>query len=83
VEKDSIVISGHATSFSLEPEFWVVLKQLAMQRNLSVPSLISQIDSKRVGGLSSAVRVFILKALEENIQNYNTKNNSIGSKNSK
>lgn len=83
MKKHSLVILGHATSVSLEPEFWSALQRLAVQRNMSVSALIRQIDLTRKECLSSAIRVFILKALEENIQNQNAENNSINSKNSK
>ena len=66
MKKRSVVIAGHATSLSLEVEFYDALERLAKQRNMSVAALIKQIDFSRNGNLSSAVRVFILKALEEN-----------------
>lgn len=83
MKKRSVVIAGHATSLSLEVEFYDVLERLAKQRNMSVAALIKQIDFSRNGNLSSAVRVFILKALEENIQNQNAEKNTISSKDGK
>ncbi len=83
MKKRSVVIAGHATSLSLEVEFYDALERLAKQRNMSVAALIKQIDFSRNGNLSSAVRVFILKALEENIQNQNTEKNTISSKDGK
>jgi predicted DNA-binding ribbon-helix-helix protein len=83
MKKRSVVIAGHATSLSLEVEFYDALERLAKQRNMSVAALIKQIDFSRNGNLSSAVRVFILKALEENIQNQNAEKNTISSKDGK
>ncbi len=65
--KRSVVIAGHATSVSLEPEFWDVLKQIAVTEGLSVAALIRQVDGNLVPSdhrnLSSALRVYILKQL--------------------
>ena len=65
--KRSVVIAGHATSVSLEPEFWNVLKDIADSDGLSVAALIRQVDRNLPPSdhrnLSSAVRVFILKRL--------------------
>jgi predicted DNA-binding ribbon-helix-helix protein len=70
--KRSVVISGHATSVSLEPEFWEVLQEIAVAEDISVAALIRQIDealmkSKR-HNLSSAIRIFILKKLQDQIK---------------
>lgn len=63
VRKRSVLIAGHATSISLEPEFWDALKQLAGLRKISVNRLIEEIDRKREGNLSSAIRVYVLNAV--------------------
>ena len=67
--KRSVVIAGHATSISLEPEFWEVLQEIAVADGLSVAALICQIDeglafSHRTN-LSSEIRVFILRRIQE------------------
>jgi len=60
-EKRSVTLAGHQTSLSLEPEFWNALGEIADQRGQSVAALIADIDRQRGGGgLSGAVRVFIL-----------------------
>ena len=65
-EKHSVMISGHRTSVSLEPEFWSALRSLAEQRGLSVAGLLAQIDETRgERNLSSAARVYVLKSLQE------------------
>ena len=60
-EKHSINISGHQTSFSLEPEFWAELKNIAKAKNQSISAIIKGIDDQRTTNLSSALRVYILK----------------------
>jgi predicted DNA-binding ribbon-helix-helix protein len=66
--KRSITIAGHSTSVSLEEEFWQELNNIALVKNISVAALIREIDESRVkvdgGGLSSAIRVFILRSLK-------------------
>jgi len=58
--KRSVTIAGHATSLSLEEAFWRDLRAIARQRGISVNRLIAQVDAKRHGNLSSALRVFVL-----------------------
>lgn len=60
MKKHSIVIAGHATSFSLEDAFWEALKACAQRQNLSVSALVAQIDAQRTESLSSALRVYVL-----------------------
>ncbi len=65
--KRSITIAGHRTSLSLEPEFWDAIKTLAEAQNLSNAQLITRIDKSRgPRNLSSACRVYVLKALQDN-----------------
>jgi len=63
VRKRSVIIAGHATSVSVEEEFWDVLKDIAERRGLSLNALIAEIDAGRGGNLSSAIRVYVLRAL--------------------
>ena len=67
--KRSVVIAGHATSVSLEPEFWEVLQSFALKDGLSVAALIRQVDATLQPSdhrnLSSSLRVYILKRLQE------------------
>lgn len=59
--KRSFTIAGHRTSISLEASFWDALKAVASEERVPVAQLISRIDKQRAeGGLSSAVRVWIL-----------------------
>lgn len=62
LKKRSISIAGHATSITLEDEFWLELSRIADEHNLSIPKLVEQIDKERDEdqNLSSAIRVYIL-----------------------
>jgi len=60
MKKRSILIAGHATSVSLEEEFWVDLKAIALRRKLSLNRLVAEVDSRRSGNLSSALRLLVL-----------------------
>ena len=64
MKKRSIKIRGHMTSVSLEDEFWTELGQIAEDRGISVASLVAEIDSRRAGGLSSAIRLFVLATVK-------------------
>lgn len=64
VQKHSIRIAGHRTSFSLEPAFWEVLKQLAQDEQRTLSDLVAFIDKEREGNLSSALRLYVLRALQ-------------------
>ncbi|MFL2668122.1 MAG: ribbon-helix-helix domain-containing protein [Alphaproteobacteria bacterium] len=63
--KRSVVVSGHRTSVSLETPFWEVLTQIATDQNMSLNKLITEIDRQRDGNLSSALRIYVLKKLQE------------------
>jgi predicted DNA-binding ribbon-helix-helix protein len=63
VAKRSIVIAGHKTSISLEDEFWNGLKTIAENRGTTLSSLVAEINQKRQGNLSSAIRVFVFGML--------------------
>jgi predicted DNA-binding ribbon-helix-helix protein len=65
LRKRSVMIAGHATSVSLEGEFWDVLKEIADGRGVSLNQLVAEIDSTRTGNLSSAIRVFVLTELRK------------------
>ena len=67
MQKRSLTIHGHRTSISLEELFWVTLNDIAKARKQSLASLVQIIDKDRVGGLSSAIRVFILAELRHQL----------------
>ena len=61
LRKRSVLLSGHATSIALEPEFWAVLEEMANARGSSLAGLIVAIDAERAGRpLASACRVAAL-----------------------
>ena len=64
MEKHSVTLSGHPTSISIEREFWDILKKIAKNRNQTMNSLISDLDKKRQGNLSSAIRLFVLREVQ-------------------
>ena len=67
MQKRSLTIHGHRTSISLEEPFWIALNDIAKVRQQSVASLVQMIDKERVGGLSSAIRMFILAELRHQL----------------
>ena len=67
MKKRSVSIRGHRTSLSLEDGFWQELARIAQRRGTSVASLITEIDNSRSGGLSSAVRLFVLDTLKQEV----------------
>ena len=69
MRKHSVIITGHPTSLSIEDEFWEELKRLAKRQEKSLTQLIEQIDNQRKSNLSSALRVYVLKALKKEIPN--------------
>ena len=67
MQKRSLTIHGHRTSISLEEPFWIALNDIAKARKQSLASLVQMIDEERVGGLSSAIRMFILAELRHQL----------------
>jgi predicted DNA-binding ribbon-helix-helix protein len=63
--KRSITIADHKTSISLENEFWDCLKEIAVERDVSLGALVAAIDANRQrANLSSAIRIFVLGFVE-------------------
>lgn len=61
LKKRSLLLSGHATSIALEPEFWAVLETMAQARDSSLAALVVSIDRARgERPLASACRVAAL-----------------------
>ncbi|RWM11681.1 MAG: aryl-sulfate sulfotransferase [Mesorhizobium sp.] len=62
VEKRSVTIRGHRTSFSLEQPFYDDLVTIAAQRSISLAALVAEIDETRTrdANLSSALRLYVL-----------------------
>lgn len=64
-QKHSVLIHSHRTSFTLEEEFWQAFQEIAEKKNQSISRLITEIDDNRQTNLSCAIRVFVLKTLQE------------------
>ena len=77
MKKRSVSIKGHHTSLSLEDGFWEELSRIAQLRSKSVAGLIAEIDNRRSGGLSSAVRLFVLDTLKQEVAACRTKASSL------
>lgn len=61
----------HATSISLEEEFYTELCKLAAEQNISIKQLITEIDQTRTNpNLSSALRLYVLEKLLEKISQH-------------
>jgi len=69
VRKRSVDIAGHRTSVSIEQPFWDALRDLADHEGISVNELIARIDGARGGNLSSAIRIHVLRALQDTSRN--------------
>jgi predicted DNA-binding ribbon-helix-helix protein len=67
IRKRSVIVAGHRTSVSLEPEFWTALRDIAERRGLSINALVAEVDKGRNGNLSSALRVFVLATLQAGV----------------
>ena len=66
LRKRSLLLSGHATSIALEPEFWAVLDRMAETRDSSLAALVVAIDRARgERPLASACRVAALAFVQE------------------
>jgi predicted DNA-binding ribbon-helix-helix protein len=63
VEKRSVSIRGHRTSYSLEKPFHDELAAIAGARSLPLAALIAEIDQNRSRetNLSSALRLYVLE----------------------
>ena len=71
MKKISIVVAGrHYTSITLEEEFYEVLLNIAKEQNKSINALVTEIDINRYNekNLSSAVRIYILEHLKQQIK---------------
>lgn len=74
MNKRSVSIRGHRTSFSLEDDFWTELKAIAGVRKISLAQLVTQVDLRRdeEENLSSALRLFVLRELKSKLTNFDT-----------
>jgi predicted DNA-binding ribbon-helix-helix protein len=65
--KRSLTLRGHRTSVSLEDEFWAAFRDIAEREGRPINALAAEIDAARgvETGLASAIRVFVLRRLQE------------------
>ncbi|MFZ0840877.1 MAG: ribbon-helix-helix domain-containing protein [Xanthobacteraceae bacterium] len=62
IRKRSVVIGEHKTSLTLENEFWLLLKEIAVHEKLPLHQLVARIDTDRQhADLSSAIRLYVLE----------------------
>jgi len=60
--KRSVSIRGHKTSVALEDQFWQSLREIADARNMTLASLLGEIEANReTANLSSHIRLFVLE----------------------
>ncbi len=60
--KRSVVIGGKKTSVSLEDTFWLGLKEIAVQKQMPLASILDMIaDGRDTANLSSAVRQYVMQ----------------------
>lgn len=65
MRKRSVSLRGHATSVSLEDQYWTELKRMAAEARISMAELITAIDEARhQKNLSSALRLAVLDDLK-------------------
>lgn len=66
VMKRGIIARGYRTSATLEQAFWDGLKEIAIERRLTLTSLIGQIEEQRSSpNMSSAIRIYVLAYYRE------------------
>jgi len=69
--KRSILVAGRRTEVSLEREFWQALKDIATERRLTLPGLVTEIAAGRSRrNLSSTVRLFVLSFYRDQISEF-------------
>lgn len=62
IRKRSIVLDSGKTSISIEDPFWTGVRDIAVERGISIRELIGEIDQARdVGNLSSNIRLAVLE----------------------
>ncbi len=65
ITKHSVMIAGHRTSVSLEPEFWREFVSICREEGVALSKKVEEIDSQRSENLSSAIRLYVLGVLRQ------------------
>jgi predicted DNA-binding ribbon-helix-helix protein len=69
IRKRSVTLRGHATSVSLEDEYWAELKRMAAEAEVSLAALVERIDGERgTANLSSVLRLSVLADLRTKLR---------------
>jgi len=70
VEKRSVTIRGHRTSYSLEKPFHDDLIAIAATRRLTLGAIVAEVDETRPRdtNLSSALRLYVLQCAKRGIE---------------
>lgn len=70
MKKFSVIIANrHATSISLEEEFYKALTDIVKEQQTTLNRLVTKIDNERqTTNLSSAIRLYILKTLQDKLK---------------
>ena len=58
----NVVVSGHRTTVRLEPAMWDALRDIARRCQVTVDSLVTDIDGRRTASsLTAAIRVYVVE----------------------
>ncbi|TQS72871.1 ribbon-helix-helix domain-containing protein [Rhodobacteraceae bacterium] len=65
--KHSLTLGGHRTSVTLEDEFWLAFREIALHHDKGLNQLASEIDVARgvETGLATAIRLYVLNHYRE------------------
>lgn len=75
VEKRSVTIRGHRTSYSLEKPFYDDLVAISALRGMPLAALVAEVDAQRPreANLSSALRLFVLEQAKQGATGENSR----------
>jgi len=57
----SVYIRRSKVTISLEPSIWEAFQEIAAEQGKTVTELAAEIERTRIGGLSAAIRVYIVE----------------------
>jgi predicted DNA-binding ribbon-helix-helix protein len=58
--RPSVYIRRSKVTISLEPSIWEAFQEIAAEQGTTVTKLAAEIEQNRTGGLSAAIRVYIV-----------------------
>ena len=59
--RPAVYIRRSKVTISLEPSFWEAFQEIAAEQGKTVNDLAAEIERTRTGGLSAAIRVYIVE----------------------